>query len=113
MKIWVGDDCFDSEVIAFIRKLKKRTKDFVLPDDRGTIPGKTYVMQLKHGYSLAGNRVNSIFLSDREGESVIEQLRGTSTESKENENAARKVAGVDPNNNQGSPGRGNSDRQGR
>ena len=77
MKIKVHGDYFDDEVIAFVRKLNKKTKDFELPDGTGTIPGgKTHVLQLKHGYSLDGvqGRATSIFLTQVEGESVLDQL---------------------------------------
>jgi hypothetical protein len=76
MKVKIRGDLYDEEIIAFVRKLNKKTKDFKLLDDGGTIPGgKEYVVQLKHGYSLdARGQARSIFLTKDEGEGVIRQL---------------------------------------
>jgi hypothetical protein len=76
MKVKIRGDLYDDEVIAFVRKLNKKTKDFKLPDDGGTISGgKEYVIQLKHGYSLdARGQVRSIFLTKEEGEDIMRQL---------------------------------------
>jgi hypothetical protein len=74
MKIWVGSDAYDEDVIAFARKLKK-TKDFKLKDG-GIVPGgKLYIIQLKSEHSLdALGFKRSIFLSEEDGLSVIDQL---------------------------------------
>ncbi len=84
MKIDICGDLYDEEVIAFIRKLKKKTKDFELPDGKGTIKGgKEYVVQLKQGYSLSPHgQVNSIFLTYSEGQFVLDQLRRCGEEKK-------------------------------
>ena len=76
MKVKIRGDLYDDEVIAFVRKLNKKTKDFKLPDGGGTIlGGKEYVLQLKHGYSLdARGQARSIFLTKEEGEDVIKQM---------------------------------------
>jgi hypothetical protein len=75
-KIAIGDDLFDEDIIAFVRKLKKRTKPTELPNGAGTIPGKEYIVQLKIGYSLDGKgEVTSIFLDSKEALGVLRQLR--------------------------------------
>ena len=38
MKVKIRGDLYDEEIIAFVRKLNKKTKDFKLPDG-STIPG--------------------------------------------------------------------------
>jgi hypothetical protein len=90
MKIWVGNDAYDEDVIAFVRKLKKKTKDFKL-EDGGIVPGgKLYVIQLKSEYSLdtLGFK-RSIFLSEEDGLRVIEQLHKA-------QESAQRTIGVGP-----------------
>ena len=77
MKIWICGDAYDERVIMYVRHLKKRTKP-IEPSNGGTIPGKDFVVRLMNGYSIGsphGGEINSIFLSEEDGESVIEQLK--------------------------------------
>jgi hypothetical protein len=73
MKINVCGDLFDEEIIAFVRKLKKKTEGYKLDNGKGKIgAGKEYVLQLKNGYFVSPKTMlSSIFLTKEEGESVV------------------------------------------
>lgn len=73
-KIKIKGDLYDEDILAYVRKIRKPAKAKELEDGTKLVPSQ-YVVALKQGYSLDGaGEVTSIFMSEEEGKSVIEQL---------------------------------------
>lgn len=69
--IFIAGDVFDTDTIAFVRKLTKPVKPYKGKD----APVHHYVMQLKEPYSFdKAGKVKSLFLSQEEGEALMSKL---------------------------------------
>ena len=75
MLVNIRGDLYNTAVIAFVRKLKKPTKEHKFPDGSKTDGGKEYVARLRNGYSLDANGKSvSLFLTKEEGEDLIKKV---------------------------------------
>lgn len=80
MKVPIGDDYFDVDIIAFVRKLKKTIVSKASHGPARTVSFE-YVVQLKPEYSLdAKGQVSSIFLTKEAGEGLLKYFKEEVTE---------------------------------
>ena len=71
MFVNVNGDVYNTDAIAFVRRLNKPTK----PHPGKGAPIHHYVMQLRDGYSLdKDGEVKSVFLSEEDGRALVVQL---------------------------------------
>lgn len=78
MSRWIElpDGLYSEDVIAFVRKLRKKTVGAVMADGSRLPGGKEYVLQLKDRYALdARGKVRTIFLTEEQALPIIELLK--------------------------------------